>query len=80
MKVDCIRKTIDVNRIHWAIDEFKVNHYGNEPSYIVMNFETNVELISDYYDVQWAGSKVSALFGIPVAFNEGLKFGEVDIV
>lgn len=86
MKVECIKKTIDLNKIHWAIDCFRAEHRGENPSYIVMSRKTKAELINEYYfETVIRGSLNSletedCLFGIPVAYNEGLKYGEVDIV
>ena len=87
MKVECVKKTIDLNKIHWAIECFRENHNGKYPSYIIMGYETKAALINDYYCLETVikGSindlrEENLLFGISVAFNKGLKMGEVDIV
>ena len=86
MKVECLKKQIDINKIHWGIDVFKAEHYGNKPSYIIMNYETRVNLIDNLYyevmikDLIKIANKTDMIFGIPVALSEGLKYGEVDIV
>ena len=86
MKVECIKKIVDLNKIYWAINCFRAEHRGKDPSYIVMNYETKAELISEYYfETVIRNSSDSletddCLFGIPVAYSRGLKLGEVDIV
>ena len=86
MKVECIKKTVDLNKIHWAISCFKKHHEWNSPSYIVMSYETKAELVNEYYfetairDSLNNWGKEGRLFDIPVAINQGLKLGEVDIV
>ncbi len=84
MKVECIKKTIDFDKIYWVISCFKAEHNGKGPSYIIMSYETKAEL-KDNFDTVIRGSfnhlgREDYLFGIPVAFNEGLKFGEVDVI
>ena len=81
MKVECIKKTIDTNKIHWAIDCFRASHNGDRPSYIIMSYETKAELVDKYYfGSSFNNLEIETLFDIPVAFNKGLKIGEVDIV
>lgn len=88
MKVDCSKKQIDLNKIHYGIEKFKAKHDGNNPSYIVMNYETRSDIVninSWYYYYTYKGTKneiqeEERLFDIPIAYNKGLKFGEVDIV
>ena len=86
MKVTCVKKAFDMERFHYALDCFKAEHYGEKPSYIIMNYETRAELLARHYwgivaeDFVSNGRKVETLYGIPVAINEGLDFGEVDIV
>ena len=86
MKVECIKKIVDLDKIHWAISCFRAEHRGKDPSYIVMSYETKAELISKYYfETVIRNSSDSletddCLFDIPVAYSKGLKLGEVDIV
>jgi hypothetical protein len=85
MKIECIKKTIDLDKIYWAIDCFKAKHNGERPSYIIMSYETKAELVDKYYFETVIKNlsnilEIETLFGIPVAFNEGLKIGEVEIV
>ena len=80
MKVECIKKATDLNKIHWAIECFRAEHIGEDPSYIVMSYKTKAELVDEYYFKTVIRSSLNSLFGIPVAYNEGLKYGEVDIV
>lgn len=87
MKVECIKKIVDLNKIHWAIDCFRAEHRGEDPSYIVMSYKTKAELMSKYYFETVIRSSFDndletedCLFGIPVAYSKGLKIGEVDIV
>lgn len=87
MKVNCSKKSIDINKIHWAIDKFTAEHFeGDKPSYIIINYETKAELVDNYYyniallSNEKGVRKEDTLFGIPVAYNEGLEFGEIDIV
>jgi len=84
MKVECIKKTVDLNKIHLAIDHFKVNHRGENPSYLIMNYETH-DKIEHMFNNEVEGDRSyiiykQELFGIEVALSAGLKFGEVDIV
>jgi hypothetical protein len=82
MKIECIKKIVDINKIHYAIDKFACEHNGDKPSYIIMNYETRAYLVDNYcyYQIIFDIKKEDKLFNIPVAFNEGLKFGEVDII
>lgn len=86
MKVECIKKIVDLNKIHWAIECFRAEHRGKDPSYIVMSCETKIELMSEYYFKTAIGGLFDSLeteerlFNIPVAYSKGLKIGEVDIV
>ena len=83
MKVDCIKTEVNFKKIMWAIDCFKAAHVGLKPSYVIMNYETRADLMDRYYyttSIEHYDNKVDTIFGIPVAINEGLKFGEVDIV
>lgn len=81
MKVDCTGKAVDVDKIRQGRDVFE-KHYKDKPSYIVMNYETAAELLrSCHYKVTPIEERRGYFcLGIPVAFNGGLKFGEVDIV
>lgn len=83
MKIDCLKKQVDLNKIHYAINKFKAEHYGDNPSYIVMNYETRSEIINNSpYCLINADDfpNVEKIFGISVAYNKELKFGEVDVV
>ena len=86
MKVDCSDKKVNIDKIYCAITRFEVEHDGNKPSYIIINYETRADLADKnhiYYEIKSSlknFTKTDTIFGIPVAFNEGLKFGEVDIV
>lgn len=86
MKVECIKKTTDLNKIQRAIDCIRMSHKGQYPSYIIMSYETKAEIINEHSETtiirellnDWKGQ--DRLFNIPIAYYEGLKFGEVDIV
>lgn len=86
MKIKCIKRSVDVNKILKGIDTFRMEYYGDNPSYIIMNYETRNDLLDfRYYDslTRIYGSvnkREDRLFNIPVAINEGLEYGEVDIV
>lgn len=86
MKIDCLKKQVDLNKIHYAIDCFKAEHYGDNPSYIIMNYETRSDIMDSWhYYYTFRGTKdemreEERLFDIPVAYNKALKFGEVDVV
>ena len=86
MKVECIKKVIDIEKIRWATVMFEMEHEGNKPSYVVMNYETRADLVdknSCYFEIKGSlknCTEIDTIFGIPVAFNKGLKYGEVDIV
>ena len=87
MKIDCLKKQVDLNKIHYAIDCFRADHKGEYPSYIVMNYETRSNIMDSWhYYYTFRGTKddeireEEKLFGIPVAYNKALKFGEVDVV
>lgn len=84
MKVDCLKKSIDLDRIHYEIDNFKIEHKGNYPSYLIMNYDTHDE-IDHMFKHEIEGNKLyitykEELFGIEVALSAGLKYGEVDII
>lgn len=82
MKIDCLKKQVDLNKIHYAIDCFRAEH-REYPSYIVMNYETRSEIINNNpYCLINADvfPNVEKIFGISIAYNKELKFGEVDIV
>lgn len=85
MRVECLSKKVDTNKIAKAIDDFKSQHRNLEnPSYIVMNRQTKAELwnsfgysdISHWRDVE----QYEILFGIPIATCENLGYGEVEII
>lgn len=84
MKIECIKSTIDLDKVYFAICRFKAEHSGNRPSYIIMSYKTGVELRDEmyyYHTVKFDNLLgTDTLFDIPIAFNNGLKFGEIDIV
>lgn len=85
MRVECLSKKVDTDKIAKAIDDFKSQHRNLEnPSYIVMNRQTKAELwnrfgysdISYWRDVE----QYEILFGIPIATCENLGYGEVEVI
>lgn len=87
MKINCTRERVDTNKILYGIDTFRMEHCGDKPSYIIMNYETREDILDYYYfDSRIKGltglsvTKEDRLFDIPVVYSEGLKYGEVDII
>ena len=83
MKIECLRTMVDPAKIKEAIYCFKAEHRKN-PSYVVMNYKTCAALKDTYCRVVYPSFVENGIkeeiFSIPVAYNDGLKFGEVDIV
>lgn len=90
MRAICKTESVDIQGLHSMIDEYKYRHNGENPSYLIMNY-LSITNISDQiiitkktiagnskYDL--VTRRYETLFGIPVAINEELKFGEVDII
>lgn len=82
MKINCTRERVDTDKILYEIDVFRMGNRGDRPSYIIMNYKTRNDILDSYYFnySTSASPKGDKLFGIPVAYNEGLEFGEIDIV
>ena len=92
MRVECLSKKVDTDKIAKAIDDFKSQHRNLEkPSYIVMNRQTKAELWNSFgysdishwrLDVEPSGKKrqYEILFGIPIATCENLGYGEVEVI
>lgn len=84
MKVNCIKRSINLEKIHFEIDNFRCTHNGKNPSYLIMSYETHDE-IEHMFKYETEGNKLyvtykEELFGIEVALSAGLKYGEVDII
>jgi len=86
MKINCTRERVDTNKILRGIGTFRMEHYGAKPSYIIMNYETRKDILDYcYFDSRIKGlggsvTREDRFFDIPVAYNEGLRYGEVDII
>ena len=83
MKAKCIREIIDIEKVNYYINIFRSKNNGDNPSYLVMNFETGASIRSgvySYIDVVAEESGGEKLLGIPVAYNDALDYGEIDIV
>lgn len=79
MRIDCSKGREALNKILNGIDTFKMENYGDSPSYIIMNYKTGEDILDPYHFIG-VSSERNRLFGISVAYNEGLKYGEVDII
>ncbi len=80
MRIDCSVRRIDLKKILYEIDVFRMGNRGDRPSYIIMNYKTRNDIVLDHDYSTSASPKEDRLFGIPVAYNEGLEYGEVDII
>lgn len=84
MKINCIKRSINLDKILFEIDNFRAVHNGKSPSYLIMNYDTHDE-IDHMFKHEIEGNKLyvtykEELFGIEVALSAGLKYGEVDII
>lgn len=79
MRINCSKRREALNKILNGIDTFKMENYGDSPSYIIMNYKTGEDILEPYHFIGMSLER-DKLFGISVAYNEGLKYGEVDIV
>lgn len=79
MRINCIKGRGDINRILNGIDSFRMANCLKRPSYIIMNYKTGEDILDPYHFIG-VSAEGDRLFGIPVAYNEGLEDGEVDIV
>lgn len=80
MKVNLSEAYFDLDKFLCGIDTFEMT-YGRYPSYVVMNKETYYYIANGYrmfYTVN--DNHTSRIFDIPIAYNDGLQFGVVDIV
>lgn len=90
MRVICKTESVDIQGLHSMINEYKYRHNGENPSYLIMNYLSRADIITQIiaknkfidheYEYDLVTRKFKTLFGIPIAINEGLKFGEVDII
>jgi len=81
MKVNCIKITVDFERIYSEIDRFRLSHNGENPSYIIMNDDTKAELMKRYdFRPLKDKARIAMIYGIPIVIYTGLEFGEVDII
>lgn len=87
MKIDLYEKKFDLDELLYKIKMFEMinNKY---PDYIVMNEQTKEVIASQYrynyieHGVYFKHNKryIDKICGIPIAYNERLQFGTVDIV
>lgn len=87
MKVNLLEHKFDLDKLLYEIHMFEMIE-GEYPSYIVMSEQT-VDAIESQYrvyyikkDVYFKHNKryIGEVFGIPIAYNDRLQFGVVDIV
>lgn len=85
MRANCFEETVNLEIIHREIDKFQKYNDGKKPSYIVMNLCTRAKIC---YTDPWTlhtidaprGLTAERLFDIPIAFNNELENGEIDLV
>lgn len=87
MKVNLLEQNFDLNKLLYEIHTFEMFR-GKYPNYVVMSERTE-EVIENRYrifyvenDVYFKNNKryIGEIFGIPIAYNDRLQFGVVDIV
>lgn len=83
MKTNLLELNFDLNEILYSIRVFEAIN-GEYPEYIVMNRRTadSIEIRYKFYYVAEADKEkhVDEIFGIPIAYNDNLQFGVIDIV
>ena len=87
MKVNLFDGKFDLDKLLYEIHIFKMDK-GESPNYIVMSQKTLYAIECQnrfYYGVQNRYSENNKrysceIFGIPIAYNDILEFGVVDIV
>lgn len=87
MKVNLFDNKFDLDKLLYEIHIFKMDK-GESPNYIVMSKKTLYAIVGQnpfYYVVENRYSENNKrysceIFGIPIAYNETLQFGVVDIV
>lgn len=87
MKVNLFDSKFDLDKLLYEIHIFKMDK-GESPNYIVMSIKTLYAIESQhrfYYvhrNVYSENNKryICEIFGIPIAYNDILEFGVVDIV
>ena len=87
MKVNLFDGKFDLDKLLYEIHIFKMDK-GESPNYIVMSRKTLYAIGGQnrfYYVVENRYLKnnkgyTCGIFGIPIAYNETLQFGVVDIV
>ena len=87
MKVNLFDSKFDSGKLLYQIHIFKIDK-GESPNYIVMSKKTLYAIEGQnpfYYVVENRYSKNNKrysceIFGIPIAYNDILEFGVVDIV
>ena len=87
MKVNLFDSKFDLDKLLYEIHIFKMDK-GESPNYIVMSKKTLYAIEGQnrfYYvheNVYFKNNKIynCEIFGIPIAYNDTLQFGVVDIV
>lgn len=87
MKINLLEKNFDLNKLLCEIHAFEM-FSGKYPDYAVMSERTEEALESRYRifyvenNVYYKNNKryIGEIFGIPIAYNDKLQFGVVDIV
>lgn len=84
MKINCVKRLINLDKIHFEIENFRCAHNGKSPSYLIMSYDTHGEIEHMFkHEIEGNKSYITykeELFGIEVALSAGLKYGEVDII
>ena len=87
MKINLSDKDYHLDELYYNIQRFAAFNNGY-PKYIVMSERTlsliechvNYHISQDMYFLKHKKRYVGEIFGIPVAYNDDLDFGVVDIV
>ena len=87
MKVNLLEQKFDFDKLLYEIQKFEMIK-GKYPNYVVMREQT-ADAIESQYKIHYVEKNVyfkhnkryvGEFFGIPIAYNDNLQFGIVDIV
>lgn len=87
MKVSLLEQKFDLDKLLYKINMFEMIE-DKYPNYVVMS-ERTVDAIENQYGVYYVEKNIyfkhnkryiGEIFGIPIAYNDNLQFGTVDIV
>ena len=77
MKIDISKVLINIDLLRNKLDYFRCAT-GNEPEYLIMSYTTASSIASQFNFLLFT-KEICEFEGIPIAFCNKLKFGEIDI-